>query len=301
MRIFSTRYTHLGQKLSPMRVYGHSSRIRRTFAFGDVQGELKLLDRLLDRIQPDAETRLVFVGDFVTRGPNSRGVIQRVRELPCPKVIVAGNHDVWFDRYAQALAQQMQGLPGAEKRLQAMKVTAERRAIFASLSQEDVSWLGSHPLVAWFTVGEKRFVVVHAGISPTIQLPGPEFSPDALRKPDRENLNRLRFYDAKTLKSIALGREPEFPNRTYWAYTYDGRYGFALFGHHVHFQVARYAHALALDTGAGTPEDKAMLSAVEINADGEFSRVISAKVLGGDMIESQPQPASDQLLKYFFA
>ena len=259
-----------------------------------------MLDRLLERIQPDAQTRLVFVGDFVTRGPDSKGVIDRVRNLQCPKLIVAGNHDLWMVRYAEVMQQSCDGVPGASERLATMRVTEDRQQIFQNLNSEDIHWLGAHPLIDWFAAGEKSFVVIHAGIAPTINLPGPRFNLDQLKKNDRENLTRLRFYDANTLKSIALGREPEFPKRTYWANTYDGRYGFALFGHHVHFQVARYAHALALDTGAGTQEDTAMLSAVEINAQGEFPRVISVKAITHEVIESTPQPASDHLLKFFF-
>lgn len=55
----------------------------RIYAVGDVHGRLDLLDLLLDKIAHDASlmpgTRsLVFVGDYIDRGPESRGVVERL-------------------------------------------------------------------------------------------------------------------------------------------------------------------------------------------------------------------------------
>jgi serine/threonine protein phosphatase 1 len=73
----------------------------RVYAIGDVHGRLDLLDQLLDRINADdalrdpAETKLVFVGDLVNRGPESRGVIERLMELRRDRnvVFLKGNHE----------------------------------------------------------------------------------------------------------------------------------------------------------------------------------------------------------------
>ena len=51
---------------------------------GDIHGEIQALDALLDRLKRDPETQdrlLVFIGDLCDRGPDSVGVIRRVREL----------------------------------------------------------------------------------------------------------------------------------------------------------------------------------------------------------------------------
>ena len=52
------------------------------YAVGDIHGRLDLLRRLLEQIEADAYARaegrvcsLVFLGDYVDRGPDSRGVI----------------------------------------------------------------------------------------------------------------------------------------------------------------------------------------------------------------------------------
>lgn len=70
----------------------------RTFVIGDIHGERVLLDALLASlpfIAPDDS--LVFLGDYVDRGPDSRGVVETLRRLPektAGKVVfLRGNHE----------------------------------------------------------------------------------------------------------------------------------------------------------------------------------------------------------------
>lgn len=70
----------------------------RTLVVGDVHGKLNLLNRLLDEIQYQAaQDKLIFIGDLVDRGENSRGVVDRVRELqqeaPDKVIVIKGNHE----------------------------------------------------------------------------------------------------------------------------------------------------------------------------------------------------------------
>jgi len=62
-------------------------------AIGDVHGCLDALEALLARLPPERE--LVFLGDFVDRGPESAQVLRTVEELarrrPC--VLLMGNHE----------------------------------------------------------------------------------------------------------------------------------------------------------------------------------------------------------------
>lgn len=74
----------------------------RTFVIGDIHGEIEALDRLMARL-PELATddTLVFIGDYVDRGPRSREVVERVRNIqrysPAKVVALRGNHeDKWI-------------------------------------------------------------------------------------------------------------------------------------------------------------------------------------------------------------
>lgn len=75
----------------------------RLFAIGDVHGCVDELAALLRAIAPRAEDKLVFLGDYVDRGPSSRRVIDLVMELRdskrCETVFLRGNHEDMFLAY----------------------------------------------------------------------------------------------------------------------------------------------------------------------------------------------------------
>ncbi|WP_281981431.1 metallophosphoesterase [Thalassorhabdomicrobium marinisediminis] len=74
------------------------------YVLGDIHGQTGALDRALRLIEADggADRPLYFVGDLVDRGPDSRGVIQRIidgqdagRDWHC----TLGNHDLMFAQF----------------------------------------------------------------------------------------------------------------------------------------------------------------------------------------------------------
>ena len=79
----------------------------RAYAIGDVHGRLDLLEDLLDQVKRDnagrrpAKTYLVFLGDLVDRGPDSRGVIELLLaqhwDFARP-IFIKGNHEEFFLR-----------------------------------------------------------------------------------------------------------------------------------------------------------------------------------------------------------
>ena len=64
-----------------------------TYAIGDIHGCLEPLDQLLEKIAPRPEDELVFVGDYIDRGPQSREVVDRLLALPHRCVFLMGNHE----------------------------------------------------------------------------------------------------------------------------------------------------------------------------------------------------------------
>ena len=67
----------------------------RILAIGDVHGFATLLDQLLDAVAPAAGDTVITLGDYVDRGPDSRGVIDRLLRLSKDTRLVAlrGNHE----------------------------------------------------------------------------------------------------------------------------------------------------------------------------------------------------------------
>jgi serine/threonine protein phosphatase 1 len=68
---------------------------RRTIAIGDIHGCSTALSRLIEEIQPTEDDTIVTLGDYVDRGPDSRGVIDELLELieRCELVPLIGNHE----------------------------------------------------------------------------------------------------------------------------------------------------------------------------------------------------------------
>jgi len=67
----------------------------RIIAVGDIHGYTAALDALLAAIDPRPQDTLVALGDFVDRGPDSRGTLERLIALDkqCRLVPILGNHD----------------------------------------------------------------------------------------------------------------------------------------------------------------------------------------------------------------
>lgn len=78
------------------------------YAIGDVHGQLDLLQRLEAKIERDAgdidaDRRLiVYLGDYIDRGENSRGVIEHLTQGPpegFERVCLIGNHESYLLRF----------------------------------------------------------------------------------------------------------------------------------------------------------------------------------------------------------
>lgn len=65
------------------------------YAIGDIHGELRKLDDLLAQLPLTDDDRLIFLGDYIDRGPDSAGVVSRLldlsRRVDC--VFLLGNHE----------------------------------------------------------------------------------------------------------------------------------------------------------------------------------------------------------------
>lgn len=121
--------------------------MRRTIIVGDVHGCFVELQLLLTRAEYDArQDRLIFVGDVVNRGPNSRRVLEWIGSLGAEAVV--GNHELGF---LEALASGTDDPDFAELRMQ----------LGTSLSEWSDWMAGLPPFIE-----TDNYIVVHAGLAP---------------------------------------------------------------------------------------------------------------------------------------
>ncbi len=86
------------------------------YAIGDIHGQLEQLHRVLELIETDggADAKIVFLGDYTDRGPNSRGVIELLMDGQATDrnwVLLKGNHDDMFWKFMQIPPQHEPFLP----------------------------------------------------------------------------------------------------------------------------------------------------------------------------------------------
>ncbi len=77
------------------------------YAIGDIHGQKAMLDHALSLIEADGGTdaHVVFLGDYTDRGPDSRGVLDRLiagRDAGRNWTCIMGNHDRFFARFVRA-------------------------------------------------------------------------------------------------------------------------------------------------------------------------------------------------------
>lgn len=136
-----------------------------TYAIGDVHGCHDLLVALLGKIRDHAagrQHRLVFLGDYIDRGPNSAGVVATVMDLkakdPDHVVCLRGNHE---DMLLMAVADLGKALwwfeNGGDATMASFAAMTPR-----AIPQQVVDWMAGLPTL-W---EDERRYFVHAGFVP---------------------------------------------------------------------------------------------------------------------------------------
>lgn len=201
----------------------------RAYAIGDIHGRLDLLDLLLRKIEEDIAERpparnfIVFLGDLVDRGPDSAGVVERLRTYRPDRaqtIFLAGNHEEvllrmlagetkilpsWL-KFGGAECAQSYGLEADSLRL--LDEEAALQLLRARIPPEHAAFLES--FADTFRFGDYLFV--HAGIRPGV----------GIEAQDRHDLRWIRepfLSDAKEHGVMVVhghtivGRVEERPNR----------------------------------------------------------------------------------------
>jgi serine/threonine protein phosphatase 1 len=146
--------------------------MKRTFAIGDIHGCLDQLEDLVHRIEPHKDDLLVFLGDYIDRGPRITEVIDFLidlaSEVPC--VFLRGNHEDMF--------------------LEFLEFGTNKTLYFANGGRKTVeSYLGSKPFISHTQVAhalsqshrdfyaglrwyyeDAHYIYVHAGVQPGVPM-----------------------------------------------------------------------------------------------------------------------------------
>ena len=166
------------------------------YLIGDVQGCNSALARLLDDISfsPSRDT-LYLLGDLVNRGPDSLGVLRRLKALDGAARCLLGNHDL----HLLAIAHGVRG-PGRGDTLGAVLDAPDRSAL--------LDWLRQQSMALSLSVAGHKLLLVHAGVLPdwtadqTLALAA-ELQ-DVLRAPDYGNFLNAMYGNTPTHWSESL-------------------------------------------------------------------------------------------------
>ena len=137
----------------------------KSYAIGDVHGCRNQLERLIELCERDAgaqRSKFIMLGDYIDRGPDSRGVIEFLIDLqkwsPDEIICLRGNHeDLLLDALQGGDAELNWLSNGGDATLRSYKAPR-----VASLPAPHIEWVRSLPL---FHDDGQRFFV-HAGVHP---------------------------------------------------------------------------------------------------------------------------------------
>lgn len=136
-----------------------------TYAIGDAHGCLDKLKSLIAACRQHAggdEMLLVFLGDYIDRGPESAGVVRYMLSLqadaPHHVIALKGNHEAW----ALAVLDGVLPAAGWLDNGGAATLSSYGASDVAELPKAHLDWMRSLPL----TYDDGRRLFVHAGVNP---------------------------------------------------------------------------------------------------------------------------------------
>lgn len=140
-----------------------------TYVIGDIHGMLEKLDKLLRKIPFHAERdTLAFVGDYVDRGPDSKGVIDRILSLMdrgVHLVCLKGNHEQMFQDFMAGRDPRIFLINGGDKTLESYRKNGKSSSVIPA---RHISFLEG--LLPYHEM--EGFILVHAGLRPGVSLKG---------------------------------------------------------------------------------------------------------------------------------
>lgn len=156
--------------------------MNRILAIGDIHGCLVSLETMFEVLQPTDNDLVVTLGDYVDRGPDSRGVIARLLELKktYEYIHLMGNHEIQMIRALEAphhMDRFLSDLCGGKDTL------ANYGGNFEGIPDDHWEFITSAQLYH----ETDDHILVHAGVDASLPL----------NEQDSETLYYQRFYEAR--------------------------------------------------------------------------------------------------------
>ena len=173
----------------------------RVFIVGDIHGCLDMLKRLMDKIdwRPD-EDRLVFLGDYVDRGADSRGVVDFILEISKTSPLVQclmGNHENILLDFLNTGEPRMLIINGGMPTLESYRIV-NKKGDDPLVPPDHMAFFQNLPLY----IELDSYYVVHAGFRPGVEI----------EKQSLEDLTWIRepfiFSDYDFGKTVIFGHTP---------------------------------------------------------------------------------------------
>jgi len=139
----------------------------QTYVIGDIHGMLSRLNRLLDRIpfRPEKDS-LAFLGDYIDRGPDSKGVVDLILDLRARGVQIVtlrGNHEIMFMDYIRGRDPSLFLANGGGSTL--VSYEREHRGNIV-IPDQHLAFIDN--LLPFYEMDD--FILVHAGLRPRVAL-----------------------------------------------------------------------------------------------------------------------------------
>ena len=143
--------------------------MEKIFAVGDIHGCLEKLNTLMDRLDIDYEKdTLLFVGDYIDRGPHSKEVVDLMIDLNRQHnrmVFLKGNHEFLLERYLEGSESQMFLANGGDATLESYRRDSGKKKGH-SIPPDHLAFFDK--LLHYYETDD--YIFVHGGLKPQVAL-----------------------------------------------------------------------------------------------------------------------------------
>ena len=185
--------------------------MNRTFVIGDIHGCSDALSRLLAEINPlKKDDTIIFMGDYIDRGPDSRGVIDIVlqfRKLHNRVITLMGNHEFMLLGVLKGHGQNEFLSMGGDATLKSYGISPESiNDLAAMIPRNHLAFL--QDLMPYWE--DENYIYVHAGLQPGVHLT--QQSPDWLFWARDEFIDSSYNYGKKVIYGHTPFDRPKIDN-----------------------------------------------------------------------------------------